>query len=83
MCFSSPETCSGSEFNVGASAPLVLPLHGRASEKCSGPFTQQTVADLPLAIATINSWNRLSIDFRVVPGTYQPRVEARVDLAYR
>jgi AhpD family alkylhydroperoxidase len=35
-------------------------------------FSEQEVADLTLAVATINAWNRLSIAFRVVPGTYQP-----------
>jgi alkylhydroperoxidase family enzyme len=35
-------------------------------------FTEKELADLPLAIAVINSWNRLEISFRAVPGTYQP-----------
>ncbi len=35
-------------------------------------FSEQELADLTLAVATINSWNRISIAFRVVPGTYQP-----------
>jgi AhpD family alkylhydroperoxidase len=35
-------------------------------------FTETELADLTFAIATINSWNRLSIAARTVPGTYQP-----------
>lgn len=35
-------------------------------------FTEKELADLTLAIAAINAWNRLSIAARVVPGTYQP-----------
>lgn len=35
-------------------------------------FTEEELAHLTLAIITINGWNRLSIAFRVVPGTYQP-----------
>jgi AhpD family alkylhydroperoxidase len=35
-------------------------------------FSEKELADLTLAIATINAWNRLSIAARVVPGTYQP-----------
>ena len=35
-------------------------------------FEEKEVADLTLAIAAINSWNRLSIALRTVPGTYQP-----------
>jgi hypothetical protein len=29
-------------------------------------------ADLTLAVAAINAWNRLSIASRTVPGAYQP-----------
>ncbi len=35
-------------------------------------FSENGLADLTLAIATINSWNRLLIAGRTVPGTYQP-----------
>lgn len=33
---------------------------------------EKTLADLTLAVATINAWNRLAIAGRQVPGTYQP-----------
>ena len=35
-------------------------------------FTDKEVADLTLAAATINAWNRLSIAARIEPGHYQP-----------
>ena len=35
-------------------------------------FSEKEMADLTLAIATINAWNRLAISARTVPGTYQP-----------
>lgn len=35
-------------------------------------FTQQQIADLTLAIANINSWNRINIAFRATPGHYRP-----------
>ena len=35
-------------------------------------FTDQELADLTVAITAINSWNRLNIAARTVPGTYQP-----------
>lgn len=35
-------------------------------------FTDTELANLTLAITTINAWNRLSIASRVVPGAYQP-----------
>jgi AhpD family alkylhydroperoxidase len=36
-------------------------------------FSEEELARLTLAIAQINSWNRISIAFRVEPGTYQPK----------
>ncbi len=35
-------------------------------------FTEKELADLTLAVATINAWNRLLISARREPGTYQP-----------
>jgi AhpD family alkylhydroperoxidase len=35
-------------------------------------FTDEELIDLTLAIAMINSWNRINIAFRTTPGTYQP-----------
>ena len=35
-------------------------------------FSDKELADLTLAVATINAWNRLSIAARLTPGTYLP-----------
>jgi AhpD family alkylhydroperoxidase len=35
-------------------------------------FSEKQIADLTLAVATINSWNRLNIALRTVPGSYKP-----------
>jgi AhpD family alkylhydroperoxidase len=35
-------------------------------------FSEKEVADLTLAITAINSWNRMNIAARTVPGIYQP-----------
>lgn len=35
-------------------------------------FNEKELADLTLAVATINAWNRLAISARTNPGTYQP-----------
>jgi AhpD family alkylhydroperoxidase len=35
-------------------------------------FSEKELADLTLAMAAINAWNRLAIAARSVPGTYQP-----------
>ena len=39
-------------------------------------FDEKSLADLTLAIVAINGWNRLSIAFATVPGSYR-RHEAR------
>lgn len=41
-------------------------------EQVRKQFTEEEIADLTLAIATINAWNRLAIAARTTPGTYQP-----------
>lgn len=41
-------------------------------EKVKPHFSEKELADLTLAIATINAWNRLAISARTTPGTYQP-----------
>lgn len=41
-------------------------------EHASQHFAEKELADLTLAVATINAWNRLSIAGRVMPGTYRP-----------
>jgi AhpD family alkylhydroperoxidase len=35
-------------------------------------FGEKELVDLTVAIIAINSWNRLSVAFRTVPGSYQP-----------
>jgi AhpD family alkylhydroperoxidase len=41
-------------------------------EEVKRQFSEKELADLNLAIATINLWNRLNIAARTVPGSYQP-----------
>jgi len=47
-----------------------------AYERVRNVFTEKELADLTLAVVTINGWNRLNIAATTVPGTYQP-VKAR------
>ena len=35
-------------------------------------FSEEELVNLTMTLVTINSWNRLAIAFRAVPGTYQP-----------
>ena len=35
-------------------------------------FSEQELVDLTLAVVTINAWNRITISFRIEPGTYRP-----------
>ncbi|HYR89340.1 MAG TPA: carboxymuconolactone decarboxylase family protein [Terriglobia bacterium] len=41
-------------------------------EKVRPFFKDKELADLTLAVATINAWNRLAISSRTVPGGYKP-----------
>lgn len=41
-------------------------------ESVRGQFSEKELADLTLAVATINGWNRLCIAARLVPGGYKP-----------
>ena len=42
-------------------------------EKVKKHFTEKELADLTLAVAMINAWNRIAIAGRTTPGTYQPK----------
>ena len=41
-------------------------------EEVKKHFNDRELADLTVAVATINAWNRLAIASRMEPGTYQP-----------
>jgi len=40
-------------------------------------FSEKELADLTLAVATINSWNRLAISLRAEAGKYQPQAKVQ------
>jgi AhpD family alkylhydroperoxidase len=46
-------------------------------ERVSAQFSEKEIVDLTYAIASINTWNRIAIAFRAVPGTYQPAKKDR------
>jgi AhpD family alkylhydroperoxidase len=46
--------------------------HDDVYEEVRKHFSEKEIADLTFAVATINSWNRLAIAARTVPGAYQP-----------
>lgn len=48
------------------------PVHDEEYEAAREQFSEKELADLTLAIAAINSWNRLAIAFRAPVGTYIP-----------
>jgi AhpD family alkylhydroperoxidase len=45
-------------------------------------FTNKELADLSLAIATINAWNRVVISARTVPGSYTVTNERQIEQAH-
>lgn len=40
-------------------------------ERVKAQFKPEEIVNLTLAITTINSWNRLNVAFRVMPGSYK------------
>jgi AhpD family alkylhydroperoxidase len=55
---------------------VTLLAPGRAADavytEVQQQFSDGEIADLTVAIATINAWNRLAIGARTTPGLYQP-----------
>jgi len=41
-------------------------------EQVRRQFNEKELADLTIAVATVNAWNRLAIAARTAPGMYQP-----------
>ncbi len=46
-------------------------------EQARGQFTEEELVNLTLAVVAINGWNRFSIAFRSVPGSYQPHQQQK------
>ncbi|HEV2487873.1 MAG TPA: carboxymuconolactone decarboxylase family protein [Terracidiphilus sp.] len=46
-------------------------------EEVRKEFSEAELVRLTLAITQINTWNRISIAFRVEPGTYQPAAHSK------
>jgi AhpD family alkylhydroperoxidase len=46
-------------------------------ERVRKHFSEAEMVNLSMAVVAINGWNRLSISFRAVPGTYQPKAAAK------
>ena len=44
-------------------------------------FSEEEIVNLTLAVAAINSWNRLCISLRIPAGTYQPKITSRAAVA--
>jgi len=47
-------------------------------ERVRGQFSESELAVLTLAVTSINSWNRIAVSFRVVPGSYERPEKARM-----
>ncbi|MEO6808845.1 MAG: carboxymuconolactone decarboxylase family protein [Isosphaeraceae bacterium] len=55
---------------------VTLVSDGHVSDSVYGEvraqFDEKSLVDLTWAIAAINSWNRMAISFRALPGAYEP-----------
>jgi len=45
-------------------------VSGEIYERVRGEFSEKELSDLTFQVMTINAWNRVSIGFQVVPGSY-------------
>lgn len=52
-----------------SNAPISDELYREASQH----FNEVELVNLVMAIITINGWNRLSVTFQTLPGSYQPQ----------
>jgi alkylhydroperoxidase family enzyme len=50
-------------------------------EAVRGQFSDKEIANLTLAVALINTWNRLSISLRAVAGDYRPGMYEKATVA--
>jgi len=71
------EDSGGNRLGVMSRCDRVLVVtHGRASfwssHSVRRQFSSEELANLALAITMINSWNRMNIAFRTIPGDYRP-----------
>lgn len=48
-------------------------------EEARRQFAEKELVDLTWAVVATNSWNRLNVSFRPVPGTYTPHLRAQVE----
>lgn len=53
------------------------PVPDSVYKEARAHFDERQLVDLTLAIIAINGWNRLSIAFRKLPGTYQPPAHSK------
>lgn len=49
------------------------PVSDEIYDEVSRYFTPDEIANLLMALVTINGWNRIAITTRMVPGTYEPQ----------
>jgi AhpD family alkylhydroperoxidase len=49
------------------------PVSDEIFEEARRQFSERELVELTMAIVAINGWNRLSVAFGTVPGSYQPR----------
>lgn len=52
------------------------PVTDAVYEEARRHLSEKELVDLTLAVIAINGWNRLTVPFRRVPGTYRPAAQA-------
>ena len=60
---------------IADSQPEVI---AEAYERMTAHYSKSDIANIVMAICQINSWNRITISFGTVPGTYKVREEESI-----
>ncbi|NJR55987.1 MAG: carboxymuconolactone decarboxylase family protein [Acaryochloris sp. CRU_2_0] len=71
--FFTPEERAVLAFTEGVTLIATHPVSDEIYDEVSRYFTPDEIANLLMAIVTINGWNRIAITTRMIPGSYEPQ----------
>jgi AhpD family alkylhydroperoxidase len=74
--FYTPRECAALAWTEAVTLVAAGRVPEEVYERVRPHFDERELADLTLAVATINAWNRLSIASRLVPGGYRSPLAA-------
>jgi AhpD family alkylhydroperoxidase len=73
--FYTDRECAALEWTEAVTLVAQTRVPDEVYDRVKPHFTPDELANLTLAITTINTWNRLCIAFRIPPGSYRSKLE--------